>query len=257
MKKLIKKTLDLINTDDSANLLITNGLLISFPRSGNHLVRMIIEYASSRPTHGCLDNPNDTYICENEFLDYPDILKHVNAEKKPILRKAHNVPRFSKFLVRKRVFIFRDWKECITSHVPKIENCDDQTIETWCKLYISLVSSLKSSDLVISYNKILKKDKLEISRLLDYLNIKDSPQRQSLFENIDMVYKCSSNGKNRSWGGVNSLGKENYYNKKYPELQSRISKIMISAVEKSGNSELSTLLFPYDYSRVLNYAQVK
>ena len=42
--------------------------LLSYPRSGNHLVRFFIELISETPTHGVIGNrANDIHIYQNEF----------------------------------------------------------------------------------------------------------------------------------------------------------------------------------------------
>ena len=44
-------------------------VLLSYPRSGNHLVRFFIELLSEKPTFGCGDNPKDIEIYKNKFSE--------------------------------------------------------------------------------------------------------------------------------------------------------------------------------------------
>ena len=42
-------------------------ILLSFPRSGNHMMRFFIELLSELPTFGCKYNKNDKEIYKNIF----------------------------------------------------------------------------------------------------------------------------------------------------------------------------------------------
>ena len=44
-------------------------VLLSYPRSGNHLVRFFIELLSELPTLGCINNKLDIPIYLNEFTE--------------------------------------------------------------------------------------------------------------------------------------------------------------------------------------------
>ena len=45
-------------------------ILLSYPRSGNHLVRFFIELLSELPTFGCRSNKKDIEIYKNKFSKY-------------------------------------------------------------------------------------------------------------------------------------------------------------------------------------------
>ena len=44
-------------------------ILLSYPRSGNHLVRFFIELLSEIPTYGCKGNKQDIEIYKNVFSE--------------------------------------------------------------------------------------------------------------------------------------------------------------------------------------------
>ena len=44
-------------------------ILLSYPRSGNHLCRFFIELLSELPTYGCSDSPTDIEIYKNKFTE--------------------------------------------------------------------------------------------------------------------------------------------------------------------------------------------
>ncbi len=45
-------------------------IILSYPRSGNHLTRFFIELLTEKPTFDCIGNPNDVPIYKNKFRFY-------------------------------------------------------------------------------------------------------------------------------------------------------------------------------------------
>ncbi|HUG61719.1 MAG TPA: hypothetical protein VMP03_07730 [Methylomirabilota bacterium] len=92
-------------------------VIASFPRSGNHLVRFMVEYLTGRPTLGCATNPVDVPICRNTFPDDPDVLAHVGGE--PIARKVHFVREIAPMdpPASRLLLVRRDPTEALLSHV--------------------------------------------------------------------------------------------------------------------------------------------
>jgi len=68
-----------------------NNWLLSYPRSGSHLLRYFIELMTQRPTLGCRGNPQDTPICKRRGIK---LLKDVSKQN-PIAQKAHWVSEMS------------------------------------------------------------------------------------------------------------------------------------------------------------------
>ena len=67
------------------------GLIIaSYPRSGNHLYRFILEFVTGFHTQGCVPNRNDVPIFRNTFEKIPAALNHVNPFNR-IGIKAHDM----------------------------------------------------------------------------------------------------------------------------------------------------------------------
>ena len=64
--------------------------IASFPRSGSHLYRFILEYSSCSFTQGILNNIADVPIFANSFPSSPNCLSHVDP-RKMIGIKCHNV----------------------------------------------------------------------------------------------------------------------------------------------------------------------
>lgn len=96
--------------------------LASYPRSGNHLVRAILEAYTNRPTEGCLGSTNDTPIYQRS----PNKSGVIQIkDTKPIAYKAHWLREIH---ARERVFgcgamgmilITRDPAQAISSHIAR------------------------------------------------------------------------------------------------------------------------------------------
>ncbi len=90
--------------------------ILSYPRSGNHLVRGLVEYLTKKPTNGCLTNPEDTTIqsrLENVSTDFQGISGN------PEWTKAHDPMEELKNVTHrsKLILIVRDPLEALPSHL--------------------------------------------------------------------------------------------------------------------------------------------
>ena len=61
-------------------------ILLSYPRSGNHLVRFFIELLSEIPTYGCKGNKLDIEIYKNEFPE--EIPFNIHEQDRAIIRNS-------------------------------------------------------------------------------------------------------------------------------------------------------------------------
>ncbi len=93
--------------------------LLSYPRSGNHLVRYLIEYLTERPTLGVIGSEPDTPIYQREGVK----LLNNNALEKasPEVIKYHfatDIVSYSeKYPLDTLIFILRDPVEAYASHI--------------------------------------------------------------------------------------------------------------------------------------------
>ena len=96
--------------------------LLSYPRSGNHLVRYIIEFLTARPTLGSsISNPTQDLGLYTRAG--PCLLDHVTTEKDPVARKYHfhkmRPPKFSVYEIACEdglILVLRHPIEAILSH---------------------------------------------------------------------------------------------------------------------------------------------
>lgn len=190
-------------------------ILLSYPRSGNHLVRFFIELISEKPTFGCKNNKNDIEIFKNVFPEkIPFNIKEFDI--KDCYIKYHCPPK-ENIKINNLILIIRNPKEVLLRHHNyeiKINNNWD-SYETYFK-NIDLYNNHKGRKLLLYYEDILNHKIDFINSLYNFLDVKNLEKKNYILSNIDKLYDLSSKGENRSWGGIISNSTEYYY-KKIPE----------------------------------------
>lgn len=167
--------------------------LISYPRSGNHLTRFIIEYISCRPTHGCIGGHSDTYICAKQF-ENPNLLHHVKMSDPPIVYKSHIIPET---IGKKVIIIIRDPFECITRHKKKrfiIEG--ENSLHTYMTL-IDYYHKFDGDKLLIYYEDLIKTPHIIAKKLFNFLELSNDIYLNKFVDNHKRIIleskRCISN----------------------------------------------------------------
>ena len=157
--------------------------LLSYPRSGNHWLRFIVEWFSNRPTKGAgggaqigdfglMDNTNGDYILYKNH--YP-----TNMEPNEEL-----------------LFILRNPKEAIIRHTldfhtkPKFP--DPKTMN-WYMSLINFYDNHKGKKLIIYYEDLIENPKETIKDILIFLQIYDEKKLLSFIDNYDKLSNESIN----------------------------------------------------------------
>ena len=225
-------------------------ILLSYPRSGNHLVRFFIELLSEIPTYGC----------EGYQEDDKEIYKNVFPEKVPFnisdfnkndcYNKCH-APPSQNFHSNKLILIMRNPKEVLLRHNNYKLNIKGNwdSYETYYR-NIDYYNNHKGKKLFLYYEDITVNKENFINVLYDFLELNNIEKKNYVISNIDKLYDLSSKGKNRSWGGINSNSNDYYYNKipesikeefdnyindnfkKYPFLNKKYNLIELSNINK-------------------------
>lgn len=186
-------------------------VILSYPRSGNHLVRFFIELLSEKPTFGCKRyEKTDKEIYKNIFPEkIPFNIS--NFDKKDCFIKYHDLPS-EKICINKLIIILRNPKEVLLRHnnMKFIPN----SFETYFKI-IDFFNNCKGKKLLLYYEDIVTNKTNFINTLYDFLDVNNIEKKNYVLSNIDKLYDLSSKGKDRSWGGINS-NSINYYYKKIP-----------------------------------------
>ncbi len=187
-------------------------IILSYPRSGNHLTRFFIELLSEQPTFGCSYNQNDIPIYQNKFMNAIPFNIDVNHINKDICYyKFHDTPDIE---CNKLIFIIRNPREVLLRHNNYEMNYDNFNIYFKC---IDYYLNFNGNKILFFYEDIVLNKIDFINKLYLFLECKNNTKLEWVLNNIDYLYFESKNGKNRSWGGVisNSI---NYY---YPRLNKK------------------------------------
>lgn len=103
---------------------MSDGILLSFPRSGNTWVRYCIEQMSGRPTEGQLGSQYTVKpyaICQGINKEE---LQHVDLTLNPIIKKLHRISSKDRY-AGKLIVLVRNYKECLIRH------SSDISVETY------------------------------------------------------------------------------------------------------------------------------
>ena len=188
--------------------------ILSYPRSGNHLVRFFIELLTENPTLGYKGNSQDIPIFLNKFPEEIPFnitsLDKFNQEN--LYRKFHNPPS-SKETPTELLFIVRNPREVL------IRNLDYKfKIDGWdgCKTYFECIDYFNyfNGKKIIFYYEDICTNKIKfIEELCVFLELTNPDKKKYVTENIEKLYELSKQGKNRCWGGINSNNMNYYYNR--------------------------------------------
>ena len=91
-------------------------ILLSYPRSGNHLVRFFMELLTEQPTLGLHYIRNDVSIFQNTFpTEIPFNIKSLrNYDIENLYRKEHNPPKITP---TELIFIVRNPREVLLRNI--------------------------------------------------------------------------------------------------------------------------------------------
>tara|TARA_B100001939_G_scaffold330854_1_gene328359 strand:+ start:496 stop:1167 length:672 start_codon:yes stop_codon:yes gene_type:complete len=176
------------------------GVIVSFPRSGNTLLRFLVEYITERVVADY-----NTTIPSSAIKFYSAYSKSIgetiNIEPKnpPILRKYHLVDKNlgEKNLIcgAKVNLIIRNPFECINSHIKRSGGRHDDWINSYCDI-IRYFDGYENKGVLIYYDNLidLDKQKFVISSLLSVNNIDEQPNWRAYIDNIKDLNSTSKQG---------------------------------------------------------------
>jgi hypothetical protein len=187
-------------------------ILLSYPRSGNHLVRFLIEILTEQPTLGCIKNIYDKPIFENTFPE--KIPFNIDASLKynddNLFRKYHQIPRQTP---TELICIVRNPKEVLLRNLNyqyRTDGWDGYDLYFECIDYFNNFNGKKQ---MFFYEDICTNQIQFVEELYTFLNINNEFKKEYMIQNIYKLYEISKKGENRIWGGVNSNSIHYYYDK--------------------------------------------
>jgi hypothetical protein len=183
-------------------------IICSYPRSGNHLVRFFIELLSELPTSGCHNNPDDVPIYMNKFKN--NIFFNIKDKEKIFFYKKHCMPPLQN--IKNLIFLLRNPQEVLLRH----HNYNIIINKSWDSFdeYFNNIDKYLEFDgkkMLFFYEDIISDKKVFIEQLYNSLEINNINKKKYVTDNIEFLYNESSQGEGRSWGGINSNFKVNYY----------------------------------------------
>lgn len=204
-------------------------ILISYPRSGNHLCRFFIELLTQMPTFGNIGNkkynikPNldDIEIYKNTFSQ--NIPFNINKEydKEECFYKYHNPPP-DDIIPEKCILIIRNPQEVLLRQNNYKINLN--TIH-WSNYYvydqiIEYYLKLQCKKIIFFYEDMINNRKEFIEQLYNFLECKNFNKLIFCKNNIDYLYELSITASKRIWwGNLSNYDIHFYYNKIPPQIK--------------------------------------
>jgi hypothetical protein len=241
-------------------------ILLSYPRSGNHLVRFIIEYLTDEPTIGCLNNlSNDKPIYknyiglkdnnDNNIFNINDNINN-NLNILNLFIKFHMVYNVNKFMDKnnisndnnnKLIILIRNPREVLlrqNNYKPLLGN-KFGNYNSYFEI-INFYNNFNGKKLKLyfeDFTDINNKGKISdfINTLYDFLEIKNKEKKEYLLKNIDEYYNISSNNKSNGFSGIKTIDYNNnyHYNKCSDNIKPIINNYLKKQILKKENNFLS------------------
>ena len=187
---------------------MSGNILLSYPRSGNHLTRFFIELLTERPTSGRIPLYLNTYPKEIPFN-----IKEGSTDF--IYQKCHDdLPNTTGNVI----FLIRNPKEVLLRHQSfKLNKQNYQKYFHVIKRYLSHQGKKK----MFFYEDMLLDKEKYLTELYEFLECKNEEKLKYVLENLSELWELSLQGKGRYWGGNNSKQNTNHYYKQIGRYNQR------------------------------------
>ena len=179
-----------------------NNWILSYPRSGNHLVRYMIEFMTKQATLGCRGNEHiDTPIRDRGGVRYL-----YDVSNTPIARKAHSAVEINVVNARSIILILRNPVDAVVSHkIPQTDydhthlqkrgitntGIDTSDFRKWVNIFIKnllLYEGFEGKKAVIKYEELMSDTayKKPISLIADIFDINKENLDYTLANYLDL-----------------------------------------------------------------------
>jgi len=180
--------------------------LLSYPRSGNHWMRYILEALTDRPTVGC--GPADKPIHTNSF-DHQPVLPRVKATALPIANKFHFVAPKRKGCTtfempcKSLIFIIRNPHEALPRNIGRSKPWNVKEVKQSVEHYESLIRfflEFGGPKLLVRYEDLIENAKPTIATIADFVHA--SKEALDRFHNrFEEHVRMSKEANGKSWYG--------------------------------------------------------
>ncbi len=213
-------------------------ILLSYPRSGNHLVRFFIELLTETQTNGCKGNNKDIPVYKNIYT--MNVPFNIKEDNKDVIQyyKYHN-PNEIKDSVNKLILIVRNPREVLLRHHGNQMIYTNKS-DSFDKYFQSIdyYNKAECKKILFYYEDIISNREEFINRLYNFLECDNQDKLNYVLENIDLLYKTCAGATNRGWGGINSDSVNCYY----PKLDFETKKIFDKYINEMLSKEQYTFL---------------
>jgi len=202
--------------------------ILSYPGSGNNLVRFFIELLTETPTIGWDAVPEDVAIYKATFAK--PVPFNIEETTPAVYKKEHIVPGPER-KYEKMILLVRNPKEVIVRQAGfNLKNiCDGyfvktETVNLHFSMYFNMVNyynKFKGPKKVFYYEDLLTNKKAFLQELYDFLEVNKPEKLKYALENVDELYHLSLTGKDRIWLGAKSDITLSFYFKKLAESAQR------------------------------------
>jgi len=205
-------------------------VLLSFPRSGNHAVRYLLESASGRPTLGAADR--EDRIFPSGLHDLPLFLRlrlgRVQA-RVPVAVKRHKLyghDNFQRLIYLERPIVEAVLSQCRGMSDVEFENHVEEMVEWWLKLRETYESWRLEHRLKVAYQDIVTQKARSFQAILEFVGLSPSKISRAL-QTVEL--EAARTALRRKPGSRN-------YEDLYPHRAERV-KILVKSVEKYGGQK--------------------
>lgn len=154
-------------------------VLLSYPRSGNHATRALIEAVTSRPTLGCEDS--EKFLFPRHLVDRPIFLRakssYLPQSSEPAAVKRHQFRPEEGW--DRLIVVLREPTDAIVSHVKDITDAEfERHVEGEVRKWLQPVFLWQSWDcnkrLLINYTDIVTKPSLVYTQVSDFFGLNET-----------------------------------------------------------------------------------
>ena len=196
-------------------------LLLSIPRSGNHIIRTLIEYFTELPTAGLIGVENDGPIYTRSKINF-----EIKNKNKFIYYKQHDLILNEKHYVNtddevnELIFLIRNPLE-IFIREDNFNNNNKEVIpykSQFKEVYfnnIDFYEKFEGKKLLLYYEDIIQDKKEIINKVYHFLGINNQEKLNNVLDNINTIYEETLRLSSTTNGAISS--DINYYSKKFKD----------------------------------------
>ena len=187
--------------------------MVSFPTSGNHWVRFILEFFSGMPTSGIRTNPRDPPIYRNEFKSRISPLWHVQGKGTFFCHKAHLAENLKAEDCNSALLLIRAFPECVSHALLQ----DKSALEREARWYLAILLSYQQIDVPkmhVHYESLLREPREIIASILAFYGIDNPPLFEYFMRHYKRMQFLSKTATNRQWKRLPESGDDIFYHRK-------------------------------------------